>query len=130
METLEKKNCVFYIDEDRIYHNDMREGAMLSAEDIDDFLTAFDELCGEKKFVVLTDLRKIKSVDKAFRDAMGHNRNSKYVGAVALLVASPVSRIVAQFFLSINKPFYPMKVFSNEKQAIHWLKERQSEQNL
>ena len=40
--------------------------------------------------------------------------------AVALITSTFTSRILANFFLSINKPSYPIKVFSDSVDAQQW----------
>jgi len=41
--------------------------------------------------------------------------------AVALLVGSPVTRVMANFFISINKPAIPTQLFTSEVEAVAWL---------
>jgi hypothetical protein len=41
--------------------------------------------------------------------------------AFAILIDSSVSRVVGNFFLGINKPAVPTKLFTNEKEAVKWL---------
>ncbi|MCB0755367.1 MAG: hypothetical protein H6603_06655 [Flavobacteriales bacterium] len=40
--------------------------------------------------------------------------------AVALVTNTFTARVLANFFLSINKPSYPVKVFSDALDAQHW----------
>lgn len=40
----------------------------------------------------------------------------------ALVVGSPVSRVIASFFVGINRPRYPHKVFDDPEQALEWLR--------
>ena len=43
--------------------------------------------------------------------------------AVALITNSFSSRVMANFFLSVNKPSYPIKVFNDSVEAHHWARE-------
>lgn len=44
--------------------------------------------------------------------------------AVGLITNSFTSRILANFFLSVNKPSYPIRVFTDALQAKQWAKEQ------
>ncbi len=44
------------------------------------------------------------------------------VSAVALIVDTPLSRILGTFFLSVNKPPYPVRMFDDEESAVAWLR--------
>ncbi|MES2566840.1 MAG: hypothetical protein V4565_08235 [Bacteroidota bacterium] len=44
------------------------------------------------------------------------------VGASAVIVNNFAYKLVANFYLKINKPKRPYKVFSNEQDAVAWLK--------
>ncbi|MGQ0829315.1 MAG: DUF7793 family protein [Bacteroidota bacterium] len=43
--------------------------------------------------------------------------------ALALLTRSPLSRMIANIYLTLKKPAYPTKVFSDETEARKWLKQ-------
>jgi hypothetical protein len=42
--------------------------------------------------------------------------------ATALIVDSPVGRIIGNFFIGMNKPGIPVKIFDSEDKAIQWLR--------
>lgn len=41
---------------------------------------------------------------------------------MALLIGSPVSRMIGNFFLGINRLRVPVRLFSDEAEALEWLK--------
>ncbi len=58
-------------------------------------------------------------------DARKHFAGEKALvvtSAVAFLISSPFSRIIVNFFMSLDKPKYPTKAFNSEEEAIKWLK--------
>ena len=73
-----------------------------------------------KTYPVLTDIRNMPSHYKDVREYFA-NEGSKHVCANAILVSNPLSRILANFFLSINKPVAPTKLFTEEEKAAKWL---------
>lgn len=42
--------------------------------------------------------------------------------AVAMVTHSATTSIIGNFFLSLNRPGYPCRLFSEDEQALGWLK--------
>jgi hypothetical protein len=49
-------------------------------------------------------------------------RRSDLLSAVALVVGTPLSKVVGNLFLSVSKPPFPVRLFDNEASALTWLK--------
>lgn len=47
----------------------------------------------------------------------------RYTSRVALVHSSPVSRVLATVFLRLVRPPVPVRVFSDEEEALAWLRE-------
>ena len=71
---------------------------------------------------MLVELDNVKTVSKESRGVYSSEETSKYLSAAALLVGNPVSRIIGNFYLGINKTAMPVKMFTSSKEAIAWLK--------
>jgi hypothetical protein len=72
-------------------------------------------------FPVFCDMRGIKDSDKPARDYLA-KEGSALVKAVAVLTDSPVTRIMANFYLTISRPLIPTKMFTDKTQAFEFLK--------
>lgn len=48
-------------------------------------------------------------------------RRADLVSAVALIVGTPLSRMMGNFFLSVSKPMAPTRLFDDEASALAWL---------
>ena len=76
-----------------------------------------------QKFALLIDTRPIKLI---FCEAMQHftlrNRKTK-TNSFGALTGLSISRIIGNFYLGLNKPPVPAKLFENEANAIPWLKQ-------
>lgn len=72
-----------------------------------------------KRCPLLVDTRNIKSMDRAARQEL-----AAYTGvtSIAVLVDSPVSRVIGNFFTAFNKAAVPLRLFSSEAEATEWLK--------
>ena len=71
-------------------------------------------------YPVFCDMRGIKETDKAARDYLA-KEGSTLVKAVGVLIESPVTRIMANFYMSINQPTTPTRMFTEKSQALEYL---------
>ena len=73
-----------------------------------------------KDFPILADFRRVKSINKEAREYLAKS-GSKNVTACAVLTDSPVNRIMLNFYLKIDKPVTPTRMFSSNDEALEWL---------
>ncbi|MGZ5243480.1 MAG: DUF7793 family protein [Bacteroidia bacterium] len=73
-------------------------------------------------YPVFIDASKVKSVTKEARDYFSGEHATSLVKAAAILAPSLVVRLLANFFLSFDKPKVNTRVFSSSAEAIAWLK--------
>ena len=75
----------------------------------------------KKKTRVLIDMTAVSEITKEARDYYANERTGSVQRATALLISSPVSRAIGNFFMGLNKPIYPTKLFTDPQKAIRWL---------
>jgi hypothetical protein len=80
-------------------------------------------------YPVFCDMRGIKDSDKPARDYLA-KEGSLMVNAVAVLTDSPVTRIMANFYLTISRPTVPTKMFTDKAHAIEYLKSLKLQSSL
>lgn len=69
---------------------------------------------------VIVDLRHISSIDRDGRAYYaGPEVTSRTFGA-ALLVGNPLTRMIGNFFLGLNKASHPLRIFGDEASAVAW----------
>ena len=74
------------------------------------------------KYPVLVDCRKLKSITREAREYYAGKETANAVNAMAVLMGSPVSRTLGNFFMRLNKPLSPTRLFTSETEALEWLK--------
>jgi hypothetical protein len=79
------------------------------------------ELSDNNVLPILVDLRHINHITKEARDHFSMKERVPAVNAIAMVVKSPVSRIIGNFFLGLNKPVVPTQMFGTESKAMLWL---------
>jgi hypothetical protein len=73
-------------------------------------------LTGGRPSPLLVDMRDTGPLDRPTRVEL--TRRSDLQSAVALIVGTPLTRMMANFFLSVNKPIFPTRLFDNEASAV------------
>ena len=70
---------------------------------------------------VLIDMTAITEISKEARDYFANKRTASIQRATALLISSPVSRVIGNFFMGLNTPITPTRLFTDPHKAIQWL---------
>lgn len=80
-----------------------------------------------KSYPILIDFTNLKSATKEARDYM-NKPDGGLAGLVrgAFLSNSVVTTVFINLYLKINKPSIPTKFFTNEQEALNWLKSKQN----
>jgi hypothetical protein len=80
---------------------------------------AMIQLTGGRRSPLLVDMHGFGPPDRSARLELA--RRGDVVSAVALIVDTPLSRMLGTFFLSVSKPPYPTRLFEDEASALAWL---------
>jgi len=99
-----------------------KDNAIVDLESIREYSEAVIRGCQGKKLAVLLDIRGIKYVEREARNEFSKGPPGAMTKAVAVVIRSVSQRILTRFFLLINKPDFPMKVFRDEKKALKWVR--------
>ncbi|OFY83479.1 MAG: hypothetical protein A3F72_06010 [Bacteroidetes bacterium RIFCSPLOWO2_12_FULL_35_15] len=75
-----------------------------------------------KIYPLLSNIKSLKNTTKEARDFMASEKGCEGVIAAAVLINSSVGSMIGNFFIFINKPLVPTKLFTNEEEAKKWLK--------
>ena len=81
----------------------------------------FAEIGGREKILLLMDLTNLKSADREARQYIAGPEGQAAIGVLALLVPSLFTRTIGNLFLKIDKPPYPMHMFTDKTKATEWL---------
>ena len=84
-------------------------------------LDAMVELTGGRRSPLLVDMRDTGAQDRRTRAEW--TSRSELQSAVALIVGTPLSRMLGSLLLRVNKPPFPVRLFDNEESALAWLKD-------
>lgn len=84
----------------------------LTLADAQETMAAYSRATGGNRCPLFVDTRRMRSMSRESRHY--------YASAVALLVDTPVSRVLGNFYLGLSNPYLPTRVFTNETD-VAWL---------
>lgn len=123
--TLSKKitfdNFEVEIDDFGFYKVSVNDSEEFCVEDLKKLVNAQSELGGEK-LPVLVLCSEHASTNSDLLKAISKNANNPFSKADAFVIKSMSQKILANFYIKINKPERPTKFFNNKDEAIDWLK--------
>jgi hypothetical protein len=112
----------FWVDEEGL----LRGEAAPSAEQ--DLAQAREQAAAQRAFGVslprpfLMDIRGARALTREARAFYASQEAAELFSATALLVDSPLSRAIGNFFLGLNRPMMPTRLFTTEAEALAWLR--------
>ncbi len=95
----------------------------MDEEQIEVEMKKFMEIIGEGKICMVSEANpQSRPPNKEERDRAAELINP-ITEAMAIITTSPVSRMIANLFFGLKPPPYPVKMFSNEKDAVEWIRQ-------
>jgi hypothetical protein len=85
-------------------------------------IQAIGEMVNYKKVPWLVKYDDFALPQKEKREFWSKLESVPYSSAEAYIISSLAERLISEFYLNIEKPKRPTKMFTNEKEAIEWLK--------
>jgi len=119
---LSNEKFELFILDKHIYKLKPRAGVELDVEDGYELRRNFLIFSKGNKFAVLTDASSFFSTTNELRELLASKEFTDKRFATAIVTQSMASKIIGNFFIRVNKPASPTKLFSNEEEAFQWLK--------
>ena len=84
-------------------------------------IEAGKKLCNDKSHLLLTDVKVLAELTSEARKIAASKENTENLVAQAIVVKWVATKLIANAFMKLNKPHYPVKTFSDEGKAVKWL---------
>lgn len=107
--------------DDKIYSYIAINNATIDIETLKKMTETGDSWNGDKLCANLVDLRDMFFIDSKTREYAAAQYRS-HVAGQAILIDSKVSSYFANLFLKFSKPKVPTKLFTDDNEALKWLK--------
>ena len=99
-----------------------KENVELVVQDAIEIRNIFFKLANGSKWAVLVDGANFFTTTAEFRSLSASAAYTDLRVALAIVTNSMATKIIGNFFIKVNKPASHTKLFSNEKEALAWLK--------
>ena len=98
--------------------------SVIELSEAQELTCAFEKFCaGHGPRPLMVDLATPKGQSRETREYFSNNpRHLATYSAAALLISNPISRVLANFYLGLNRPQRPTRLFTDYHQAMQWLK--------
>lgn len=107
---------------DGIVRTKVKQGADVTLKEAQENSIAVNSFYMGFKFPLLIDARGIRSMTREARNLFSLKGRSSGAKAFAIVIDSSISKVVGNFFMGLNKPEVPARLFTDEAEALKWLK--------
>ena len=121
-EVINTRTATLWIGVDGIGRIIRDSGAEENLSDAKEILEAGRKLLKSGRIPCISDIRGAKSIAREAREFYAGEEAANLASANALLVDSPLSRVLGNFHIFVDRPIYPVRLFTSEPKALEWLK--------
>lgn len=122
MQTIDLKATRVHLRNDGIIHIHIKERAEVMMADALDIIKAMRILGGGQKYPVFIDAGEFARIDAEVRVFSASEEGNIYTLADAIAYHSLAQKLIANFYVSHDKPVIPTRTFAETEEAIDWLK--------
>jgi hypothetical protein len=116
--------ALWYIEDDIAFALPKKDAPRtVTDEELADDFRIIEEMAGGQKICIIAQANSnLLSPTKSQRDFVDAEFK-KIMSALAVIITSPVGRIIVSTFFALKPASFPLKVFSNYEEAFEWVKE-------
>jgi hypothetical protein len=119
--SVESGKAELFMDEHGILQLRWARNAIIRSGDAEAAMQMVNELCGQTERPLLVHMATTSAVSRGARTVFSRTCQASHV---ALLGASPVDKVIANFVLAMNKTTRPKRYFTSRAEAMAWLMTR------
>ncbi|MEO7989423.1 MAG: STAS/SEC14 domain-containing protein [Chryseolinea sp.] len=119
----ESAKIKFTFGPDHILYTECIPNTIMTLEDGKESTRISAEMVNYEPRPLLCDLTHVVSMTQECRKHFAGPEHAATFSKCALIVNSPVSRLIGNFFLGLNKPLKPTRLFKSKEEGLKWLNE-------
>jgi len=112
---------VYYELQEDLLIGTYKKGLKITVNMVKEIIKTRLEFQEYKPVVALIYNQGVLKMEKKAREYFASRESTEGIIAAAFVVDSPFTSFMANFFVSVNKPRMPVRIFTNEKDALKWL---------
>ena len=118
----ETEKIKFTLEPDNIMRIECAPNTIMTIEEGKISTRIVGEMVNFSPLPLLCDLTNVVKMTQDCRQHFAGSEHAAVFTKCALIVTSPISKIIGNFFLGANKPLRPTRLFTDKEQALKWLK--------
>ena len=118
----ETSKIKFTLRPDNILFTECFPNTVMTLEDGKESTRISAEMVSNIPLPLLCDLTNVVKMTQECRTHFAGEEHAKTFNKCALIVTNPISKIIGNFFLGLNKPLKPTKLFTDMEAGLKWLK--------
>lgn len=99
-----------------------RESSLIGLQECLDIMDVYEQILEKRKYPLLHLAKDYVQVNEEARIYGSSEDGLRYSAAEAFVIKSLAHKLLANFYLKVNRPSVPTKFFSNKEDAELWLK--------
>lgn len=119
----ENEKIKFTLRDDNILHTECFPNSIMTLEDGLESTRISAEMVNYQPLPLLCDLKNVVKMTQECRKHFAGAEHAKTFSKCALIIPNPLSKMIGNFFLGLNKPLKPTRLFTSMEKGIEWLKE-------
>jgi len=108
---------------EKILYTECFPNTIMTLEDGRESTRISAEMVNYQPLPLLCDLTNVVKMSQECRKHFSGAEHAKTFSKCALIVTNPISRMIGNFFLGLNKPLKPTRLFTNKEEGLKWLKQ-------
>jgi hypothetical protein len=119
---VEVRTHLIWLEDDGIVRVRVKPHIQIDLQDAKAAVSAISSVSGGKTRPVLVNMTELMAMDRDARLYFASEMGATVAVAAALIINSPLSRAIGNFFMGLNRPVIPTRLFTSEAEALTWLK--------
>jgi len=120
--SIEVRTQTISLSDEGIVHARLKPHIEVNLPDAQEAVRAIGTLCAGRRRPVFVDMSAIKFMSREARTYFAGPETAEVESAAALLIRSPLTKAIGNFFMGLNKPLFPTRLFTSEAEALAWLR--------
>ncbi|MCB0396173.1 MAG: STAS/SEC14 domain-containing protein [Flavobacteriales bacterium] len=112
---------------DRYILAEIKPDQFIDENNVEAFLEAIKRLAGHKGMPMLSIIGKNTSASAEARRFAADPSNTSLISHHAVVIQSKAQELLGNFFIGMNEPKMPTRIFTNQEEAIQWLTDIQDQ---
>lgn len=107
--------------DDGIIHWTSRQDSHETTATAKECIAGIERMSPGKRVPYLADIRRVRTAERGARREFAGENMAAVVTRIGLVIDSGLSKVVGNFFLGLNKPLVPTRLFTSIDAAVAWL---------